>query len=200
MQLTLETILKYVNACDLCVSKAANKSEPILHISKESQIIIINESPPENRQQNGLPWSDEEAETLRGWLNVSEAQFYNSEIFGHLPLNLCYLEKNKPETEANEQVCRSLWHKLIMDFFKDVKFTILVGSSSHKHYLNGRVKENLGANIKSFREFLPEFFVLPSPKIGNSDWIQDNKWFEDEVIPELRKRIDSALASKVQAN
>ena len=49
--------------------------------------------------------------------------------------------------------------------------------------------------MRAFREYLPEFFVLPHPSWRNRAWIAKNPWFSVEVIPALRRRVDRLLNS-----
>ena len=43
--------------------------------------------------------------------------------------------------------------------------------------------------MRAFRDYLPEFFVLPHPSWRNKAWLAKNPWFADEVIPALRRRV-----------
>jgi len=50
------------------------------------------------------------------------------------------------------------------------------------------------ATVRRWRDFLPEFIVLPHPSWRNTAWIQRNGWFEDELTPFLRERIRELLS------
>jgi len=43
--------------------------------------------------------------------------------------------------------------------------------------------------VRTFSQYLPEFFPLPHPSWRSVIWMQKNPWFEEEVIPELRKAV-----------
>jgi len=47
--------------------------------------------------------------------------------------------------------------------------------------------------LKGFRDYLPEFFVLPHPSWRNKAWLKKNPWFADEVIPALRRRVRGCI-------
>jgi len=51
--------------------------------------------------------------------------------------------------------------------------------------------------ILRWRDFLPEFFVLPHPSWRSTGWLRANPWFETEVLPELRKRAAAVLSAPV---
>ena len=55
------------------------------------------------------------------------------------------------------------------------------------------------ATMARWREFLPEFFVLPHPSWRTTAWLRDNPWFaEPSCLPELRARVGRALDSGAQ--
>ncbi len=70
-----------------------------------------------------------------------------------------------------------------------VELTLLVGSYAQAFYLKDRRKPTLGETVKAWREYLPEFFVLPHPSWRNIGWQKKNPWFAKEVLPALRRRV-----------
>ncbi len=49
--------------------------------------------------------------------------------------------------------------------------------------------------MRAFREYLPDFFVLPHPSWRNRAWIAKHPWFSAEVIPALRRRVRRSLGT-----
>jgi uracil-DNA glycosylase len=49
--------------------------------------------------------------------------------------------------------------------------------------------------VRRFADYLPRFLPLPHPSWRNTGWIKRNPWFEQDLLPELRKRARKALAS-----
>jgi hypothetical protein len=47
--------------------------------------------------------------------------------------------------------------------------------------------------VADWRDFLPEYFVLPHPSWRTIGWLRGNSWFESEVLPDLRTRIGRVL-------
>ena len=47
--------------------------------------------------------------------------------------------------------------------------------------------------VKSWREYWPNYLVLPHPSPRNNIWLKKNPWFEQDVLPELGKRIATIL-------
>jgi uracil-DNA glycosylase len=47
--------------------------------------------------------------------------------------------------------------------------------------------------VQAFGEYLPQFLPLPHPSPRNRLWLKRHPWFEAEVIPELRARVQQVL-------
>jgi uracil-DNA glycosylase len=72
---------------------------------------------------------------------------------------------------------------------------LLVGSHAIYYYLPGSRRRSMTETVARWREFLPEYFVLPHPSWHTIRWLRDNPWFENEVLPELRSRLDRVLGT-----
>jgi uracil-DNA glycosylase len=47
--------------------------------------------------------------------------------------------------------------------------------------------------VRAYREYLPEFFVLPHPSWRNLGWRKKNPWFAKDVLPALREALGRVL-------
>jgi uracil-DNA glycosylase len=65
----------------------------------------------------------------------------------------------------------------------------LVGQYAHRHYLGAGRKASVTQTVKAFSEYGPLFFPLPHPSWRSLIWTRKHHWFEQTVIPELRKAI-----------
>ena len=74
----------------------------------------------------------------------------------------------------------------------DVELVLLVGAYAQAHYL-GKCKENLTQRVQRWRDFLPRYLPLPHPSPRNNLWLRRNPWFEEELVPALRKQIADLL-------
>jgi len=89
--------------------------------------------------------------------------------------------------------CAPRWQPRFRSALPFVGMTLLVGSYAQAYYLKGRKRQTLTETVRAFREYLPEFFVLPHPSWRNKGWIRKNPWFTRLVIPELRKRVHTHM-------
>jgi uracil-DNA glycosylase len=69
-----------------------------------------------------------------------------------------------------------------------------VGQYAQAYDLGKRRKATLTETVRSFEEYLPEYFVLPHPSWRNKAWVKKNPWFTKLVIPALRRRVKPLLA------
>ena len=65
---------------------------------------------------------------------------------------------------------------------------LLVGQYAHNYFLGEKRKETLTLTVKSWRDYYPEFFVLPHPSPRNNIWLKKNPWF-GEIPPVLKGRV-----------
>jgi uracil-DNA glycosylase len=90
--------------------------------------------------------------------------------------------------------CAPRWQPRFRAALPRIALTLLVGSYAQKYYLGARRKASLTDTVHAFRDYLPEFFVLPHPSWRNLMWRRRNPWFEREVLPELRRRATAIIA------
>jgi uracil-DNA glycosylase len=43
--------------------------------------------------------------------------------------------------------------------------------------------------VRDWRTYWPLFLPLPHPSPRNRIWVRKNPWFEEEVLPALRRRV-----------
>lgn len=86
------------------------------------------------------------------------------------------------------------WHPRLLNKMADVKLIILVGSYSQKYYLNLRSSDKITDVIKNYKNYLPNYFPIVHPSPRNNIWLKKNKWFEKEVVPNLKKVVAKILS------
>lgn len=168
--------------------------KPIYSVSKHSKIIIIGQAPGIKAQEKGVVWLDKSGDKLREWLGVSFDEFYNEDNFALIPMDFFYPGKRKSGGDlAPRKSFSEKWHPLILKQLKEAKLIILSGSYSQKYYLKDTHLTNLTENVKNYKNFLPKYFPIPHPSPLNFRWLNKNKWFEKEVIPELKNIVNKII-------
>ncbi len=72
--------------------------------------------------------------------------------------------------------------------------TILIGQYALNRFLGDMKKKTLTETVRSWREYFPEFVVLPHPSPRNNIWLKKNEWFEADLVPELSGIVRKFLA------
>ncbi|MCC2646714.1 MAG: uracil-DNA glycosylase family protein [Rickettsiaceae bacterium] len=169
-------------------------STPILQLSRESKILIIGQAPGVRAQNSGIPWNDASGNRLREWLGLTRDEFYDHNKIAIIPMGFCFPGHDKYGGDKGPNTQHAvMWHKPLFNHMPNIKLIILIGGYAQKYYLKVKVKPTLTETIYAWREYLPDFFVLPHPSWRNNGWIRKNPWYARDLLPELRKNIHHIL-------
>ncbi|WP_405207369.1 uracil-DNA glycosylase family protein [Aquimarina sp. LLG6339-5] len=189
----MDTLLSSISKCDVCAKKLELGPRPIISANTHSKIVIIGQAPGSVVHKSGIPWDDKSGQNLRAWMGVDDDTFYNSEITALIPMGFCYPGKGKSGDLPPTKECAPLWHQKLLSNMKDVELILLIGTYAQQYYLGNKLKRTLTESVKNYKEYLPNYFVLPHPSPRNNIWQAKNEWFKKEIIPELQKNIRSIL-------
>ncbi|CAL2102585.1 uracil-DNA glycosylase [Tenacibaculum sp. 190130A14a] len=188
---SMEKLLADIRSCTICLEHIAPR--PVVYASPNSKIIIIGQAPGTKVHASGIPWDDASGKQLRKWLNVTNEQFYNTELFGIIPMGFCYPGKGKSGDLPPRKECAPEWHAKLFNELKNVELVLLIGMYAQNYYLKDRAKRTLTETVNNYPLYLPKYFVLPHPSPRNRFWLTKNPWFEQEVIPELQNKVQKIL-------
>jgi uracil-DNA glycosylase len=117
--------------------------------------------------------------------------FYDEDRVAVLGMGFCYPGRDaKGGDLPPRRECAPLWHPRLRPHFAAAELSLLVGSYAIDRYLG---RQPMGAAIARWREFLPDYFVLPHPSWRTVLWERANPWFAAELLPELRAQVAAAL-------
>ena len=191
----MKKLIDEITACTVCKNFLPYSPRPIFSVSKDSKILIIGQAPGQKVHDSGVPWDDQSGNELRRWLGVDKEHFYDTKLFGLMPMGFCYPGKSATGDLPPRPECAPLWHNQLLANMKSVKLILLIGQYSQKFYLGDNFKSTLTENVKNYREFLPKYLPLVHPSPRNKIWQKKNPWFELEVVPQLRKIVNKNLGS-----
>ncbi len=180
-------------ACETCIKFLPNKPKPIFQFNENSRIMITGQAPGQKVHDAGIPFFDKSGETLRRWLGVTEEQFYNPSLFAIVPMGFCFPGKGKTGDLPPRPECAPQWHEKILQQFKQLQLTLLIGTYAQDYYLKNN-KDNLTETVKNYTDFLPAYFPLVHPSPLNFRWQAKNPWFESEVVPVLQKKVKKIIS------
>lgn len=168
--------------------------QPLFSASSTSRLVIIGLAPGQKTQEVGQLWRDKSGDVLRSWLGLSTQEFYNERKVALLPMDFYFLGKGKSGDIPPRQATAVRWHPVILAALKEVRLTILLGTYAQKYYLAKRRKKTLTETVRSFNEYLPEYFPLVHSSPLNFRWQSKNPWFLTDVVPRLQEEVARALA------
>jgi uracil-DNA glycosylase len=187
-------VFEEARACTICASSLPLGPNPTLRGKESARLLIVGQAPGLKVHQTSLPWNDPSGDRLRIWMGISRETFYDESRIAIVPMGLCYPGRNDRGGDLPpRKECAPLWHPRIRPFLKSLKLTLLVGSYAQQYYLKGRLGSSLSDTVRRWEEYLPTFLPLPHPSFRNLRWFADNPWFEETVVPELKKRVGNLL-------
>ncbi len=192
----MKKLLKEIRSCNACGEFLEHGVNPVIVASPKSKIIIIGQAPGRNVHNTSIPWNDKSGDNLRKWLDVDKDTFYNPDLFALMPMGFCYPGKGNSGDLPPRKECAPLWHHLLLNFMKNAKLILLVGQYAQDYYLKDKASDTLTDTVKNFKTYLPGYFPLPHPSPRNNIWQSRNKWFEQDLLPTLKKQVRKIIGSE----
>jgi uracil-DNA glycosylase len=190
-----DRLVAEVRACTKCARHLPFGPRPILRGRPSARLLIISQAPGTRVHETGLSFNDRSGDRLRAWLAVDHNTFYDEDRVAIMPMGFCYPGRDAKGADLPpRRECAPLWHALLRAQFSAIELTLLVGRYAIDYYLPHSRTRSMTETIARWRNFLPDFFVLPHPSWHTIRWLRDNSWFENEVLPELRVRARRALS------
>jgi len=190
---TLLQLLTDIRQCRVCEAELPLGPRPIVSASHESRILIMGQAPGSRVHETGIPWNDPSGIRLRDWMGISDEDFYDATKVALVPMGFCFPGTGKGGDLPPRPECAELWHERLLGQLKSIKLTLVIGQYAQKYKLGAKYKKTLTDNVKSWRDFTPNCIPLPHPSPRNNRWLAKNCWFEEEVIPYLRRRTKTLL-------
>ncbi len=188
-----KSLIQEIKSCTHCKEHLPLPPNPVVSFSSESRVLVVGQAPGIKVHETSIPWNDPSGDRLRQWLEISPEDFYNPKQFAIVPMGFCFPGKGKSGDLPPRPECADLWNEPILKLLNNIRITLLVGQYAQNFYLKDSKKKTLTLTIKSFAEYLPDYFVLPHPSPRNNIWLKKNPWFEKETLPILKQKIKKAL-------
>ncbi len=183
---------KEIAACTICAEHLPLGPRPVVQFSENSRVLIIGQAPGTKVHASGVPWDDDSGDRLRGWLGFEKSDFYDADKIALMPMGFCYPGKASGGDQPPRKECAPEWHDRMLDVLPTERLTLLVGAYAQAYYLPEAKKLSMTERVRRFADYAP-FFPLPHPAWRSAIWMRKNPWFEEDVLPELRRQVDALL-------
>lgn len=194
--MSLDAVLADIAACRACAGELAHEPRPVVRVFPETKLLICGQAPGRRVHESGLPFTDPSGERLRRWLGVDYETFYADRRIGVAAMAFCFPGTSpKGGDYPPPPRCAALWRPRLLAGLKNVELTLLVGTYAQRWALGDAIRPTLAETVACWRDYLPRFLPMPHPSWRNTAWLKRNPWFEDEVTPYLRQRVEAILRS-----
>ncbi|OIQ24541.1 uracil-DNA glycosylase family protein [uncultured Vibrio sp.] len=189
------TLLGQIRQCQVCSKHLELGANPVVQASKGAKLLIIGQAPGLKVHQSSIPWNDPSGDRLRRWLNLDKQDFYDSSKIAIVPMGFCYPGRGKSGDLPPRPECAPLWHQALLEQMPDIGMTLLIGQYAQNYYLADR-KRTLTETVKNWTEWAPNQIPMPHPSPRNALWLKKNPWFEEQIVPYIRKYVHDHLKLK----
>lgn len=191
---SLNKLLAEIRACRIC--EQILDPRPVVQVTKNAKLLIAGQAPGTRVHQSGLPFNDASGDRLRDWMGVDRDTFYDGSKIAIAGMAFCFpgydaLGGDKPPPK----VCAAHWRARLLAARPAFETTLLVGSYAQAWHLGDRSRGNMTETVRAWRDYTPRYIPLPHPSWRNTGWLKKNPWFEAELLPYLRRRVQRVLSS-----
>ena len=191
------TLPDRIRACRLCAPRFAatatrHAPRPVAWFRPGARLLIAGQAPGLRVYESGRPFDDRSGDRLRDWMGIDRATFYDMTRIAVVPMAFCFPGYDARGSDLPPPPeCAATWHGAVMDSLPDLHLRLLVGAHAHRWHMGTRAK--VTETVAAWRDAPPGILPLPHPSWRNTGWLKRNPWFEDELVPHLRARVQEAL-------
>jgi len=192
----LSRLLDEISACRICAGTLPHAPRPVLRLRASARLVICGQAPGTRVHASGMPFTDPSGDRLRDWLGVDRATFYDASRIAIVPMGFCFPGQDARGGDLPpRRECAPAWRHRLAPWLADARLTLLVGRHAQDWYLGSAGHGNLTDTVRHWRDYLPVHLPLPHPSWRNNAWLKRNPWFQDELLPDLRRRVAEVLAA-----
>ena len=196
MKSSFDKLVSEIRACRHCESLLPLGPNPVIQVSKYARLLIVGQAPGRKVHETGLPFNDPSGNRLREWMGVNRDIFYDSSRIALIPMGFCYPGTGKSGDLPPRKECAVLWRQKLLQELSNIRLTLVIGHYAHQYHLRGRQKTSLTQTVRCWKDYWPDYIPLPHPSPRNNRWLRDNPWFDKEVLPAMKARVDYVLGMR----
>jgi len=191
---TLTTLLKDIRSCTLCAAHLPAGPRPVVQVAAGAKILLVGQAPGRKVHASGIPFDDVSGDRLRAWMGVSKEVFYDAEQIAIVPMGFCYPGTGKSGDLPPRPECAVAWRERLLSQLRQIELTIVIGQYAMAYHLP-QDKLSVTDAVSHWQDYAPAIIPLPHPSPRNQLWVKRHPWFESDLLPLLRQRVQDVLAS-----
>lgn len=125
-------------------------------------------------------------------MGVDRDVFYTPEKIAILPMGFCFPGPGKTGDLPPRPECAIAWRDQLLDQFENLQLTLHIGLYAQNYYFNNP-KQSLTDRVQSWFNHPTDQIPLPHPSPRNNIWLKRNAWFEEKLLPLLKKRVFNVI-------
>ena len=201
MKKEFSILIKEIRQCQVCAEQFTHEPNPIFQMSPSATVLIAGQAPGRKVHESGIPFNDPSGDRLRDWMGISEKIFYDASKVAILPMGFCYPGKVKSGQGKSGDLpprpeCALAWRSRALELMPNIQLILVIGRYAINWHLGESKKHNLTETVRAWKCYAPDVIPLPHPSPRNNIWLRKNAWFENEVLPILRKKIQTCLTTE----
>jgi uracil-DNA glycosylase len=165
----------------------------VVQAHPSARILIVGQAPGRKVHETGLPFNDASGDRLRGWLGMSREVFYDPAQVAILPMGFCFPGTGKSGDLPPRPECAPAWREELLSHLTNLQLTLAIGQYALAYHLPNGAASVTDA-VKAWQQSWPHIVPMPHPSPRNNAWLKRNAWFEQELVPALRRRVAQVLA------
>ncbi|MDJ0512161.1 MAG: uracil-DNA glycosylase family protein [Methyloceanibacter sp.] len=200
----LDAIVSAIRRCRICVEQPRGKPlphepRPVLRATTNARLVICGQAPGTRVHRSGMPFTDPSGDRLRSWLDMTPETFYDEGRVAIVPMGFCFpgLDAKGGDLPPRHE-CAARWHSDLFAALPQVELILAVGAYAQAFHLGSARGKTLRETMLNWRAHLkaarrPRIIPLPHPSWRNNAWLKKNPWFEEELLPVLRREVRKVL-------
>jgi len=189
----LNDLLVRIRACRICESKLPLGPRPVLVADTNARILVAGQAPGKRVHESGIPWDDASGKRLRGWLGLTEKQFYDPAKVALIPMGFCFPGSGPSGDNPPTPDCRMTWHDTLLSYLPNLRLRLIIGQYAQDYHLSGSSKRSVTQTVAAWRQYAPAIYPIPHPSPRNQRWLASNPWFESELVPHMQLAVRDAI-------